>query len=107
MISPADIRDMNFERLKTSLEARRRGVYLAWLARGPGTTRQVAKFSGIDLLNVRPRTHELLALGLLKLVRRDGHDGVYRAMSQAEWEAWRAAQFPTTGAQLQLGALTK
>lgn len=101
-MSPTDIRDRNFEELKNSLEESRARVYRAWLARGAGTTRSVALESGIDLLNVRPRTTELVQLGLLELIRVDGHEGVYQARTQAEWEAWIAGRCGAVTRQLEM-----
>ena len=65
-----DFRDLNFDRLRRDLNRQRASVYAAWQAHGPGTTRHVAGESGIDLLSLRPRTTELMELGLLAVADR-------------------------------------
>ena len=91
-----DFRDMTFEGLRRDLAGMRKAVYEAWVVYGPGTTRDVAAKSGIDLLTFRPRTTELLQIGLIKLDEglsadsgADGHEGVYRAAREQEFEGWR------------------
>lgn len=92
-----DFRDATFQGLRGDLAGMRKAVYEAWMVYGPGTTRDVAAKSGIDLLMLRPRTTELVQCGLLivdpKLqVPADGHqgrEGVYRAAYASEWERWR------------------
>jgi predicted transcriptional regulator len=79
-MTPSDIRDMTWEDLQPYLEGRRTAVLEAWRKHGPGTTRQLARLSGIDLLTLRPRTTELVQVGLLQLAGQDGHEGIYRAV---------------------------
>jgi hypothetical protein len=67
-MKPIDFAIETFESLKPRLDALRRQVYDAWRAHGPGTTRDVAVRSGIDILTFRPRTTELVQLGLVRLV---------------------------------------
>ena len=90
-LTPSSIRDQNFHGLRWGLDRRRGEVYEAWVAHGPGTTRQVAEKSGLDLLALRPRTTELYQLGLLELVDRDRHEGVYQARTELGWQAWAEA----------------
>ena len=86
-----DFRDLNFDRLRRDLNRQRASVYAAWQAHGPGTTRHVAGESGIDLLSLRPRTTELMELGLLAVADPDHAraEGIYRVTTPQEWEAWR------------------
>lgn len=109
-MTAADIRDLNFDQLRASLEFGLRDVYLAFVQHGPGTTRQLATVSGIDLLTLRPRAHDLCQLGLLRLSgstkARGVSEGIYEAVPPDAWRAWRTQQLSSTGAQLQFGALT-
>jgi len=88
-MKPVDLRNANFASLRNDLESGRKAVYAAWITYGPGTTREVATKSGIDLLTLRPRTTDLCDLGLVELdSHARGHEGIYRAVSQDRWEAW-------------------
>ena len=87
-MKPIDVRNMQFAELQACLCGQRRSVLDAWRKYGPGTTRQLAQRSGIDLLNVRPRTTELLDLGAVVMDGPIGTEGVYRVRSDAEWRAW-------------------
>jgi hypothetical protein len=88
-----DFRDATFERLRATLDARRAAVYTAWVALGPGTTREIAQRAQIDILSFRPRTTELLQMGLLTVAggEHKGREGTYRATTAAEWQDWRGA----------------
>lgn len=102
-MKPTDIRNTNWENLRTSLQGRLMQVYTAWVVHGQGTTRQLAAASGIDILNVRPRTTDLLGLGLVECVDTTNGEGVYRARSQQDWTAWHANYLETaTTGQLSL-----
>ncbi len=79
-LTPEDLRDLTWENLQPFLAGSRLAVLEAWRQHGPGTTRQIAQRSGIDLLTFRPRTTELCALGLIYLDDRDGNQGVYAAV---------------------------
>ena len=81
-----DYRNAQWSEIQGSLQGRRLEVLSAWRLHGPGTTRELAQRSGIDLLGLRPRTTELLQLGLLVVVDEDqpGHEGRYRALSDDE-----------------------
>jgi hypothetical protein len=90
----------------------RKACYEAWVVYGPGTTREVAAKAGIDLLTFRPRSTELLQVGLLIIdselsspsprpsppgerggmgrSERASHEGVYRVSRLDEWERHRA-----------------
>ena len=102
-MKPVDIRNANWVSLRSSLAGRLAEVYTAWVVHGRGTTRQLADASGIDLLNVRPRTTDLVTLGLVELVDRHDGEGIYRAVSQSEWHAWHAERIcASTSGQLTL-----
>jgi len=79
-----DYRNITWTEICSHVHGLRASCYDAYLDHGPGTTRQIAAASGIDLLTLRPRTTELLQLGFLELVadRDDNHrskEGTYRA----------------------------
>jgi hypothetical protein len=93
-MKPTDFRDLTFDKLRKDLSRQRESVYAAWQIYGPGTTRHVAGEAGIDILSLRPRTTELLELGLLAVVDPDfvRSEGVYRVTTPAEWETFRLGQ---------------
>jgi hypothetical protein len=94
-MKPVDFRNETFDQISQRLDENRARVHRAWLALGPGTTREVAALAGIDLLTFRPRTTELYQIGLLEVIDKDGHQGVYRARTLAEWEGWCEQQRST------------
>ena len=98
-MKPIDIRDANWATLRQSLQGRLAAVYQAWLDLGPATTRQLAEHSGIDILNVRPRTTDLCALGLVHCIDGWDGEGIYAARPQGEWERWCASQVREPNAQ--------
>lgn len=86
-MKPIDHRNETWEALQERVQGLRLAVLDAWRAHGPGTTREVARRSGIDLLTFRPRTTELVQLGLVQLVpttQHLGREGIYRALDPAE-----------------------
>src|SRR5947209_4551709 len=104
-----DYRNETFEQIRGRCDGLRRQVYEAWQKFGPGTTRYVATLARMDLLTFRPRTTELVQLGLVCLDdssstvpspsprpspqgrgrrERIAHEGVYRARLLHEWESW-------------------
>lgn len=87
-----DFRNATFEGLRATLDAKRQSVYAAFVVYGPGTTRRVAGEAGISLLTFRPRTTELLQLGLVGIVGDEsrGKEGVYQVTRPEEWEDWRS-----------------
>ncbi len=101
-INPAAVRDANWVTIRANLSAHLKAVYAAWVIHGPATTRALAIRAGIDILNVRPRTTDLAQLGLVECVGVDHGEGVYRARSQAEWEAWAASIRSLPSGQLAL-----
>ena len=99
---PRDLSRATFEDLKKLIDHGREQVYRAWLAHGPGTTRDVAAKAAIDLLYFRPRTTELYQIGLLQLIGAEGHQGRYQARTQAEWESYLQSQRLPANTQLAL-----
>ena len=89
-MKPVDLRDATFAGIRQTLNADRKAVYTAWIAHGPGTTREVAERCGIDLLTFRPRTTDLFQIGLVELYGAEKtSEGVYRAVPEDRWESWR------------------
>src|SRR5258708_5007284 len=91
-MKPIDFRNATFASLQTQLAGQLNAVYRAWVAHGPGTTRQVSILSHVDILTLRPRTTDLIDIGLVELCGSEKTEGVYRARSQAEWEIWSNEQ---------------
>lgn len=101
-MKPIDIRNHNWITIRAQLAGRLQEVYDAWITHGPGTTRELAEQSGIDILNLRPRTTDLLGLGLVEMVgSQDGH-GIYKARTQTQWEHWINPQRISADGQLTL-----
>lgn len=109
---PIDYRNETWEMLQArGLVTERLKVYKAFLKHGPGTTREVARRSGIDILNLRPRATELFQLGFLKLLQENpgrATEGFYRAFTleeaRAKFFADRAGTLrPGYQPELQLG----
>jgi hypothetical protein len=88
-MKPIDYRNETWEMVQArGLVDKRMRVYEAFRKHGPGTTRAVARASGIDILNLRPRATELYQLGFLKLLGGvPGNEGIYRALTLEEARA--------------------
>jgi hypothetical protein len=99
-MTASEIRDLKFTEIRVSLSGRLQAVYDAWLQFGPCTTRQLAALSGIDILNVRPRTTDLAQLGLVELCGKRAAEGCYRARTQEEWEGWTRLKISANQIQL-------
>lgn len=95
-MKPVDYRNETWDSLRARLTSLRLTALMAWRAHGPGTTREVAQRSGFDLLSFRPRTTELVQIGLVDLVpvaaadnahcsipNAQCHEGIYYALSDA------------------------
>lgn len=100
------IRRMNWAQLRDSgwLNGKREEVLAAWREQGHGTTRELSRRFGIDLLTFRPRTTDLLQAGFLRLVKEIDGEGMYEAVPEADVMALferRAAEI-AAGEQLQL-----
>jgi len=92
-MKPTDFRNMTFEDLQGIISGLRRRTYEAWLLYGPGTTRDVALAAQMSILTFRPRTTELMEVGLVELApgQKAGHEGKYQAVTMAEWKRRREA----------------
>lgn len=92
-MTPIDYRTTTWNDLQAHLQGLRLSVLSAWRTHGPGTTRDIAEKSGIDILTFRPRTTELYQLGFIMMVESSthrGHEGEYRALSDGEaWARFR------------------
>lgn len=89
-MKPEDFRNATWDQIQERIEGLRLAVYTAWQQHGPGTTREVAARSQIDILTFRPRSTELYQLGLLRLVEREhnhDHQGIYDAVPMEEARA--------------------
>lgn len=98
-MNPAALRNLTWQEVKTHLTADMLRVRAAWRDHGPGTTREVARRSGISILTLRPRTTDLYHLGLVDCIGRSGTSGIYqfRTAAQArEAQAWRTERRPQT-----------
>lgn len=104
-MKPTDCRDKTFHTIQGDLSGRLAQVYQAWLDAGPATTRELSNRSGIDILNVRPRTTDLVNMGLVIFSSTVAGEGVYRARTMQEWEAWRSAQLQAIGSSNQLALI--
>ncbi len=104
-MTPIDFRNETFAALKDRLTGLREKVWLAWISFGPGTTRDVSRRSGIDILTFRPRSTELCQMGAIVLAAAPEPsltEGTYRARTAAEWQAWLESHQDEASRQLQL-----
>jgi hypothetical protein len=84
-MDPIDYRTVTWKELQDRITGLRYRVYRAWQELGPGTTREIAARSGIDILTFRPRSTELYQLGFLILDDTEGgNEGRYRAATAHE-----------------------
>ena len=81
-----EIKRQVWRQIREQATGQRRLVWEAYRDHGPCTSKAISAATGISLWNVRPRTTELLQMGLLKLVGKDGRDGVYAWVSLEEAE---------------------
>lgn len=81
-MKPIDFRNATWNDIREQLAGRMLVVYEAWQRYGPGTTREIAERSGLDILTVRPRTTNLFALGFVQLIEQAGHEGIYSAVPE-------------------------
>lgn len=86
-MNPIDLRNATWEDLQDRVTGLRRMVLDAYRVLGATTTRRLATLAAMDILTVRPRTTELVQLGLLRLKSQSGLEGVYEALSDAEAKA--------------------
>lgn len=78
------IRDSQWKIIQARMTGDCLRVHSAFAKHGPCTTLQLAERSGISPWSVRPRTTQLLQVGLVELVGKDGREGVYQWVSPAE-----------------------
>ncbi len=85
-MKPVDFRNATFDTLATYIVGQRERVFKAWGMHGPCTTRELAQRSGIDVLNIRPRTTELETLGFVRLDEKQTSktEGRYRVSTPDE-----------------------
>ncbi len=108
-MKPVDLRNETFESLQRLIPADLRAVLDGYKQHGSRTTGELSTLTGIGLLTVRPRTSDLVDLGLVLLdepetLRRKNEEhircGVYRAATDAEVrDALDAAKRPAQQAQ--------
>lgn len=91
-MKPSEIRDASYHTLRHRLHGDQLQVLAGITTHGPCTTRQLALRMHWDILNVRPRVTDLANCGLVTCVGREGREGVYYAVTQADWEIWAAGQ---------------
>ena len=102
-MTPADLRNATWESIQPLLTGLRLAVLETWRLHGPGTTCQMAARSGLSILTFRPRTTELVQLGLLECIGRSEHEGIYAAVPEADArEAFEAARCKPAQALLPL-----
>ncbi|MGC3991681.1 MAG: hypothetical protein QM796_18720 [Chthoniobacteraceae bacterium] len=83
-MNPLSVRNEPTAPLRPRVQGFRRTVLEAWQLHGPCTTRELASRSGLELLTLRPRTTELLQLGLLACLPGTGCERAYRALGTLE-----------------------
>lgn len=96
-MKPSDLRNATWAEVQQHLGEDMLRVHAAWLAHGPGTTREIAEKSGISLLTFRPRTTDLYQLGYVACIGSSsaGNEGIYRGRTDAEAEqAWNEGKRP-------------
>lgn len=86
-MKPIDLRNATWESIQGLITGYRRAVLEGWRMHGPGTTQRIANRCGISVLTFRPRTTELLQLGLIRLTGREENEGVYEAVPPEECRA--------------------
>ena len=83
-MNPIDLRNETWETLQTRITGLRLMILDAWRCHGRCTTRELADRAGLDILTVRPRTTELVEMGMVRCVDRVEHEGIYEARTEAE-----------------------
>lgn len=87
-----DIRRAAFEEIFAQVKDLRRVAWFLLKKHGPGTTRELSRVGGMDLLTLRPRVTELCQLGFAYLAGRAGKEGVYAARDYEQAREWLAEQ---------------
>lgn len=85
-MKPIDFRNETFVQVQERVVGARAAVLAAFQQHGPCTTKQLADLSGLSLLTLRPRTTELVELGLVMLAEAQAEkgEGTYRAATHSE-----------------------
>ena len=93
MTTTTQIRDENYRDLVASGRLRECcvSVYAALRRMGEATTKELHEATGVGLLTVRPRVSRMCKDGLVRLVRKDGADGVYACADWVKPKSGRAA----------------
>jgi len=104
-LTPEQIRDARWAEIEQLVSGQRELVYIGLTAYGPLTTSQLATRMDRSVLSVRPRVSELYDLGLVDLVGKEGHEGIYQAVpvfTARQRHESRRAQSTSQGRQLDL-----
>lgn len=104
-MTPEDIRNASWADLEKLVTGQREMVYNSLFACGRCTTSQLAAHMERSVLSVRPRITELYELGLVELVGKQGHEGIYQTVpvyAARQAHAYRRAQQNHQTRQLQL-----
>jgi hypothetical protein len=93
-MNPEAIRNLNWHQMQDLLDGQLRQVLDAWRRHGPATTARCAELSGIPLLNLRPRTSDLVDLFLVQCIGRAGKEGgIYQVTNDHDaehlWDTFR------------------
>jgi DNA-binding MarR family transcriptional regulator len=85
-MKPIDFRNETFAQVQERVVGARAAVLAAFQAHGPCTTKELAEVSGLSILTLRPRTTELVELGLVILAEGQSAkgEGIYRAATHSE-----------------------
>jgi hypothetical protein len=79
-MTPEQIRNANWAEIEKHMQGSRETVYNCLLAFGRCTTSELALKMQHSVLSVRPRITELCDLGLVELVGKAGHEGIYQTV---------------------------
>ena len=102
-MNPTELRNHNFQTIRDTLNDRCVRVLCQLAVHGPCTTRQLAERAHMDILSVRPRVTDLCHMGLAQMTGSESGEGVYRATTETEWEAFRSGVVERlTSGQMQL-----
>lgn len=82
-MNPEDIKRMSWAEIQGALVNMRQTIFLGFFDHGPCTNKHLAATLNIGLDSVRPRTTELVDLGLVECVGTSGRQGIYQAVPAA------------------------
>lgn len=95
-MNTTQIKTENFEAIFARVQGLRALCWFALAKHGPGTTRQIAGWTGLDLLTVRPRVTELCDLGFARLAGKQKREGIYMACTYEQARAHYLSQNPAS-----------